>query len=350
MSEPATSPLPGDLESLLIICPQWVGDTVMATPVLRTAREHRPAARLIVATRPGLSDLLRGAPWPDEIIELDMRGPLGPLRAAGAIRRHRPQAALLLPNSFRSALTARLSRTPIRIGYDRDGRGLLLTHRLGVQRLKTPAPALEYYARLCAFALGGEAIEPRIELFVTEEESAAADALLADVDGPFLLLNPGASKRAKRWPAERFAQVADALGKPHGLRVVVNGTRGEQDILDAVAGAATGPIIDLAQRGVTLSSLKAVIRRAALLITNDTGPRHIAAAFATPTVSLFGPTDWRWTALPQANERTLLAEPFLPEELIADRHPKLCAIGRVAVSDVLAAAEALLDAAPAEAR
>jgi heptosyltransferase-2 len=344
MSEPPTSPLPGDLERLLIICPTWLGDTVMATPVLRTIRLHRPATRLIVGTRPGLSALLAGAPFVDELIELNMRGALGPARAAGAIGRRRPQAVLLLPNSFRSALTARLSGAPIRIGYRRDGRGALLTHALLPERSDRPTPAIEYYARLGTFALGIESIERRMELFISEEESAAADALLADVDGPYVLLVPGASKREKRWPAERFAQVADALRESRGLRCVITGMPTERGVLDAVATAAARPVVDLCRRGTTLSSLKAVIRGAAVMITNDTGPRHIAAAFRTPTVSLFGPTDPRWTALPEANERILLAEPFLPEELIADRHARLCAIDRIAVSDVLAAAEALLDA------
>ena len=116
MSRRTTPPLPRDLRSLLIVCPSWVGDSVMATPILRAARLLLPEARLIVAARRGLDGLLGGAPWLDELITLDMGGLLGPLRAAGAIRRHRPQAALLLPNSFRSALAVRLSGTPIRIG------------------------------------------------------------------------------------------------------------------------------------------------------------------------------------------------------------------------------------------
>ncbi|MDY7109050.1 MAG: glycosyltransferase family 9 protein [Planctomycetota bacterium] len=350
MSEPRTTPLPGELERLLVIAPTWLGDTVMATPVLRAIRHHRPETQIIVATRRGLGAVLAGAPFVDELIELDMQGLLGPLRAAGAIRGKRPRAILLLPNSFRSALTARLSGTPIRIGYRRDGRGMLLTHGLRPERADRPTPAPVYYARLGAFALGGGSIDTRMELFVSDEESAAGEALLADVDGPFVLFVPGASKREKRWPAERFARVADALRASRGLRCLITGTPAERDVIDAVSAAAAGPVIDLSRRGVTLGSLKAVIRRAKLMITNDTGPRHIAAAFGTPTVSLFGPTDPRWTALPQAHERVVLAEPFLPEELIADRFAKLCAIDRIVVSDVLAAAEALLDASASSGR
>ena len=101
----------------------------------------------------------------------------------------------------------------------------------------------------------------------------------------------------------------------------------------------------LCARGLTLGSLKAVLRRAALLITNDTGPRHIAAALGTPIVALYGPTDHRWTTLQAARERSVLAEPFLPEELVADRHPKACAIEKIAVEDVVHASLSLLQPA-----
>jgi len=123
---------------------------------------------------------------------------------------------------------------------------------------------------------------------------------------------------------------------------VITGSPGEREVLTSVHRAAKTPLIDLSERGVTLGSLKAVIQRAALVITNDTGPRHIAAALGTPVVTLFGPTDHRWTTLHDVRERILLAEPFLPEELVADRFPRACAIEKIAVGDVVVAAESLL--------
>ena len=101
-------------------------------------------------------------------------------------------------------------------------------------------------------------------------------------------------------------------------------------------------VIDLTQRGSTLGALKAIVRRSSLLVTNDTGPRHLAAAFDTPCVALFGPTDRRWTLLPDPIERHLLAEPFLPEDRVADDYPAACSINRISVGDVLHAAESLL--------
>jgi ADP-heptose:LPS heptosyltransferase len=201
---------------------------------------------------------------------------------------------------------------------------------------------VEYYAALAEFALGVGPIDRRIELATTPEERAAADELLQDVGQPFVVLNPGANRADKRWPADRFAAVADRLAASHRLHIVVSGSPGEGDVLRAVVGYAKVPIIDLAQRGVNVGSLKAVIERAAVVITNDTGPRHIAAALGTPVVTLCGPTDHRWTTLHGVRERIILAEPFLPEELVADRHPRACAIDRISVADVVAAAESFL--------
>jgi heptosyltransferase-2 len=330
----------------------------MCTPVLRAVRERRPQTRISAIVRPGLDDLLRGCPFIDSTIVCDNKGLFGPQRLAKAIKQSDAQAVLLLPNSFRSALGARLSGTPIRIGYDRDGRHAILTHALPPVKSDLPVPMVDYYAALSCFALGmdasAESIDRRIELATTPDEEAAADALLHEVSGPFVALNPGANRADKRWPAERFAALADRLttcpatdsASPHS--VVITGGPGELELLEAIEKLAKRPLINLARRGVTLGSLKAVLRRAAILITNDTGPRHIAAALGTPVVTLFGPTDHRWTTLhlPPDRERILVAEPFLPEELVADQLPKACAIDKIAVEDVVMAVQAMLRVAP----
>jgi heptosyltransferase-2 len=338
--EPPLSP--DRIRTLLVLAPSWVGDTIMATPVLAAVRANLPDARIVAGVRPGLEPLLAGAPWLDAVETVAMKGLLGPLRDGRRLGRHEPNAALLLPNSARSAVLARLTGAAIRVGYDREGRGRLLTHRLSVERTGTPTPAIAYYARLGSFALG-RPVEGAPALYVTDDEERAADHLLDGVDGAFVLLNPGANRADKRWPVERFAAVADALAEQRGLRAVATGGPGERGLLDAVVAAGRHPIVDLAARGVDLGSLKAVVRRAAVMITNDTGPRHIAAALGTPLVSLFGPTDHRWTTLACPHERVLLSEPFLPGEIVADRVPAACKIERVPVSDVVFAVSRLLD-------
>ena len=317
----------------------------MATPVFRAARSALPSTRIVAIVRPGLEQLLQGAPWLDEIVSCDMKGVLGPWRLARAIRGSSDDSggtALLLPNSFRAAAGARLSGLKRRIGYDRDHRGWLLTHRIECPS-REPISAVAYYCELAERALGKAIDDRRLELGTTDDQERAADELLRAVKRPFALLNPGANRADKRWPAERFAAVADGLAGAHGLTIIVTGSPGEGDILDSVMRQTNVPIVNIAKRGVTLGSLKAVIRRAAILITNDTGPRHIAAAFGTPCITLFGPTDHRWTTLEGAREHLLVAEPFLPEELTADRHARACAVEKISVGDVMWAASRILE-------
>jgi heptosyltransferase-2 len=350
-----TAAIGPDVRTILFDLPTWIGDSVMATPVLRAAKAaiSREDGRVIALARPGVEALLAGLPFVDELITVDSRGVRGVLRAARAIRRARPDVVVLLPNSLRSAIAARLGGARIRIGYARDGRGPLLSHALRRDRGERPVAQVEYYLRLIRFALGTPAPDPRIdsriELAVTRSDADAADALLRgtpleDPSRAFVLINPGANRADKRWPAERFAAVGDALAARRGLAIAVNGSPGERDVVARVIGAMKLPAVNLVERGVTLSSLKAIVSRAAVVVTNDTGTRHIAAALGTPVVALFGPTDHRWTTLPPgARERIVLAEPFLPAELVADDHAAMCAMEKIPATDVIRAAESLLD-------
>jgi heptosyltransferase-2 len=338
----AGPPIPRDVQRLFIHLPSWVGDVVMATPVLRAARASCPAARITGLMRRGIEALLAGCADLDEMLPVDAPGLRGALASARAVRRIAPDAALLLPNSFRSAVVFRLAGAPVRAGYARDGRSWLLTHAIPRGTVNHPVPAVDYYADL-AQAVFGHAIADRTpRLTVTDSEREEADRLLAGARAPIILVNPGANRHDKRWPAERFADLARRLAGETGGAVAVTGSPDERSLTAEIAERAGECAIDLAARGVSLGGLKGVLTRCALLVTNDTGPRHVAAALGTPAVVLFGPTDHRWTTLPHARERLLLAEPFLPSELLADKHARLCTIDRIPVADAFAAACGLL--------
>src|SRR5690606_3236352 len=146
-----------------------------------------------------------------------------------------------------------------------------------------------------------------------------------------------------------FAAVGRHLIERHGLNILVNGAPSEAELADSIAAQIDGGgsrAVSLARLGVTLGSLKGVVRRARLMVTNDTGPRHLAAAFGVPVVSLFGPTDHRWTTIPVGpdDEAVLVADPTLPETEVADDHPERCRVDRIATEAVLAAADRLLAA------
>ena len=337
-----------DARNILVILPSWVGDACMATPILRHLAQHRPDARIAVFGRANLRPLMDGLPWVNSFQAGAMRG----AKAIGEVRRVRAEvfdAVLLLPNSFRSAAFARLSGIAHRAGTDRDGRGWLLSHRFAQEKSLQSAAAA--YASLVSWWTGSPLTDQHIELRVTEQDRSAAEILLPELrvksheaHRDLILLNPGANREDKRWPADHFVQAARALSlaRPAGVPprpIAVNGGPSEAALCAEIAQKSGG--IDLCARGVMLGSLKAILQRTALLITNDTGPRHIAAALDTPTIALFGPTDCRWTPTDYPYEQRIISEPFLTEDRIADDHAVLCAIERIAVGDVLHAAQTL---------
>jgi heptosyltransferase-2 len=219
--------------------------------------------------------------------------------------------AILFPNSLRSALVARLAGARRRIGYDRDARGWLLTDRLQAPRIGRaykPHPMLDYYAAL-ASAAGCPVDDNRMELFSTPRDESALDARLPHDDRPLVVLNPGASYGpAKCWPAERYAELADRLADTYGCRVVATCGPAERDIAERLRAAANHPLTIFQDPPLGLGPLKALVRRAQLMVTNDTGPRHFANAFGTPVVTVFGPTDPRWTETDVATERSLMVK------------------------------------------
>ena len=331
-----------DCEHLLVLMPSWMGDIVMATPALRGIRSALPEARITVSIRPGLEPILDGFPFVDAVETASLRGPLGPITDARRMARLKPDCVLVLPNSFRSALFARLTGARRRIGLSRDGRSMLLTDRVPLSNPATPGTTLDAYIHLVesTFDISMEDRSPTLETTPSEEQDA--DRLLAGVEGKLIVINPGANREDKRWPSERFASLADAMRERHDCTILVNGSPAEADLVESLVAQAAPGVIDLVRLGSKLGTLKAIVRRADLLVSNDTGPRHLAAAFSTPCVVLFGPTDRRFTLLPGLPERHLVAEPFLPEERVANDHPRACAIDRIAVGDVLYAAESLL--------
>jgi heptosyltransferase-2 len=340
------SPLSG-IQRLLVVLPSWVGDAVMATPALRAIRESLPNARVEGLGRPGLDAVLDGLPALDAFHVHSMRGWLGPFTGAGRFRAMRFDAVLLLPNSPRSGMFAMATGAPVRVGWARDGRGWMLSHGLRATRERAPRSAVDWYADLAAWALQRDIRDRAVRLASTAAQLAAGERLLEGLPRPITILNPGANRPDKRWPAERFGELARRLLSARGGSVCVTGGPAEREVVARVVETSGNAAVNLIDRGVSLGSLKAAIGMADLLVTNDTGPRHLAAGMGTRCVSLFGPTDPRWAALHEApgpiRELQLLAEPFLPAEIVADRVARFCGMHRIGVGDALHACLRLLD-------
>jgi len=309
-------------QRIAIVLPNWVGDVVMATPALRSLRMRfsPPAYRVTHVGRPLALATLSGGDFADEqMVDCSRRRPvwLNFLRQVRRVRRARFDQAVLLPNSFRSALLCRLGRVGRIAGYDRDGRGWMLSEKLQPPRDESgrflPVPTIDYYNAL-ARMLGAEAQSRRMTLGAEESDEAAAEALLEeagiDQSRPIVVLNPGASfGSSKRWPAERYAAVADALIERRGAQIVLNAAPAERQVAAGVAEAmARTPAVNFARRPNTIGLLKSLLKRSSLLITNDTGARHVAAAMGIGVVTIFGSTDPTWARIDYAQERILRAD------------------------------------------
>jgi heptosyltransferase-2 len=294
------------MRTIALFLPNWVGDVVMATPAIRAVRDQFPAARMLAVCRPYVASTIDGAPWFDDVILFDKTGPRE-RREVGVIRRlrrERVDAAVLFPNSFRSAAVAALGRCRRRIGFDRFGRGLLLTDVLKPERdsfgRRMPRPVINDYNRLVA-PLGVSDPGHRMDLFTTPADEAAADRVWTDLGlhrfPQIIGLNSsGAFGAAKLWPAGHFAALARDLVDRRGCGILVVCGPNERATAREIVRLADRPqVMSLADRPVSLGLTKACVRRLDLFVTTDSGPRHFAAAFGVPVVSLFGPTFIEWT-------------------------------------------------------
>jgi heptosyltransferase-2 len=349
-------------QHILVIMPNWLGDAVMATPFLRALRNVYPTAQIACLGRPLIQPVLSGLPLIDAALlyVMDADGRINIAATAAALKKQNFDLAIILPNSVRTAYLAWRAGIPRRLGYNRDGRRLLLTHwiapvrraeaeirqellrrrvreliaagrwsqakeadlhsqKMSALRVRLagwnnfqPLPAIDYYLALST-CLGGTDTGRQMMLGITQAERLEADNVMAQAGlsagQPFMLLFPGAHFGASKcWPPERFAKVAAAVADPQGPRnaaVLIGGASGEKPLIDAIMAALPDSISSRVLalykfndgRSVSLGAIKELVRNASLVLCNDTGPRHFAAAMGTPLVTLFGPTDPRWAEI-----------------------------------------------------
>jgi heptosyltransferase-2 len=331
----------------------WVGDAVLTLPALEALDARFPQAEITLLASPWVGGLFAGHPTVDRTIgyrtEDLHRGLRGRWRLTRELKEGRFDLAVLFPNSLDAALTPWLAGIPRRVGYPTDGRGWLLTHPVSDRSGATGRHQVERYLAIVR-ALGGDGTLS-LRLPVTEEARRRSDALLRDRGiapaAPLVAMNPGSVYgSAKRWPADRFAAVADGLLESRGATILLIGSEGERPVLDQVAAHMRRPAVNLGGR-TDLLALVGVLERARLLVSNDTGAMHVAAAVGTPVLAVFGPTDpvatgplGRWARVVRV---PVPCSPCLLRECPIDHR---CMEG-VAVEEVLREAQVLLDTADA---
>jgi len=310
----------------------------MATPTFDCIRRNLPDARLIGLIRNYARGVIADGPWFDDIVEKNDKTIGGIIDLIPRLRRLHADLAVILPNSFRSALIARLAGARKIFGYRRNGRTALLTggpqprrdnHRI------TPRPMVEYYMEICRWLNFDTPSQPRPRLFysqTTQQNGARLIESCGITPADMVIgMNPGARfGSSKCWPPEYFARLAEMIAQRWDCKIILFTGPGEQDLGRQIVKLSRAKIINPGSDRLNLELLKPLVQRCRLLVTNDTGPRHYAVAFDIPVVVIMGPTDPRYT---DANlEKTIIVRRDLE---CAPCHHKECALHHSCMTEIL---------------
>ncbi|MBI3909330.1 MAG: hypothetical protein HY320_00150 [Armatimonadetes bacterium] len=289
----ADSPALSEFRRILVLNRSHIGDCLLTTPTLRALRRGMPRAHLGVSVPAANRDLLACNPHIDEIVPRPRRTRwLQKFNFALEIRQWKPDLVISFQEkSIFYALATWYQRSALTLSLDHPR-----TRRFYDYTVPIPAGCHEVEKYLAvADALGcARDGRPVLELVTPVPARESARRLLeelgADPEERFIAINPGGTKPEKRWPVGRFAEVAEALQRELGLRVLIIG--GPSDVENAVAIAArcSRPSLIVAGR-TTLGETAACLERCTVFVTGDTGPMHMAVALAVPVVSIFGPTN-----------------------------------------------------------
>jgi heptosyltransferase II len=303
---------------LLIRATNWVGDAIMALPALQAVRKRFADAHIAILALPYVAAIYEGQGIADELIVYDRArghaGIRGRERLATTLKSKQFDTALLLQNAFDAAWIAWRAGIPQRIGYNRDGRGLLLTKAILVPKAgEIPAHEKFYYLELLRRAGWAESLPdvPEIALRVSADQLEKAEeklrALGARAGATRIAVGAGASYgSAKCWPPERFAQVLNQLRLERDADIVLFGTPTENDVSAAIQAGLTQPALNLTGK-TQIAELPTLLSRCSVFLGNDSGAMHVAAAVGLPVVAVFGPTDPFGTA-PATTRCTIVQE------------------------------------------
>jgi predicted lipopolysaccharide heptosyltransferase III len=289
---------PLSVRRILVIRTAYLGDVVMTLPMLKPLRQRFPHGRIAFLTAPAAAPLLEGNPYVDEVLTFAppwfySPGGSGYLRLVRDLRRREFDLVIEARGDIRelAAFVAPL-RARHKISYDVGGGGYFLTYVVPYPGLKHK---VEYHLDI-ARHLGCRVDGVEWGIALTDREHCEAAEMLREigVTGAFVAVHPGSRLPLKRWPETRFAAVCDAIAGDAGLPAVLLGSPAETSLVACVAGGMRTAPKSLAGR-LTLRQMAGVLGRAKLLVCNDSGPMHIAAAVKTPVVAVFGPSKSRET-------------------------------------------------------
>lgn len=336
-------------DNILIWLPSPLGDAIMCTPALGAIRERFPYADITFLCSHTVQQILSPNSYSNRWL---IPKSSNPFELATEIRKHRFTHVILFKNSFGSAFAVFLARIKERIGYVRQGRGIFLNSKLYPDKLESgefkPMPMVDYYLAVASW-MGADVDDRKTQLEVSQadiEDIGKMFPQLTNSESPVVILVPGgAFGPSKFWLSERFAETADKLIEKYNAQVVISvaPNEAEKKIADEIQQVSKNKFINIGEYNLSLSHLKALYSKASLIITNDTGPRHIAIALGKSTITMFGPNDPAWTESGADNEIQIVGKgdcvPCRKKVCERDRH--IC-MESITVEDVMSAAERLL--------
>jgi ADP-heptose:LPS heptosyltransferase len=328
------------MDRIVVVLPNWFGETLFITPFLRALRAMQPRSDVAVLGVDRALEMLRHHQGIADRIRWDA----GAWAVLRRLRRERCDAAFILRRSLSRTALLKLGGVPRLIGVANPKSGWLLT-----DRVPSPGrPVHKAHAHLTLLSVLGPVPSPgRYEYLPGADERAWARALLRrqglDGRGPLVVLHPGANWAHKRWPAERFGVLADRLSGS-GAAVAISEGPGDRPLTQAVLGKMARPPVVLA--GLDIRQLAACVEQVALLVSNDTGVLHLAAALGRPVVALYGPTSPALTGPLGDPQRTaVLHHPGCCPEVPCYRpeHPGFPGMEAITVEEAYASATRLLE-------
>ena len=277
---------------ILVRGTNWIGDAVMTTPAIRKLRALFPEAAMTLLTPEWAEGIFSSTGLFNDIVTTDSR-----LAEVRELRRRGFDLAIVFPNSFKTALVARLAGAKQRFGYASDRRGFLLTDAVATPEWKNTRHEVYYYLNLVDaieqsyFGAVTETtdMEPRIE--VPSEKLVEAQRFISAGDSRTIVLAPGSTNsRAKRWLPENFASLNDRLQRELGAKVLLLGSKGDAEVSQRVIDLSSEKPIDLTG-DTDIETAAALLHEADILVSNDMGLAHLAPAVGTKTIVIFGPTN-----------------------------------------------------------
>jgi heptosyltransferase II len=352
MSAEFVAPAPGSLGRLVVRAPNWVGDLVMATPVLHAAALDARFCDVRIVLRGHLADVLADGPLAERIVPL--------ARDADEVRVYRglaPDAVMLLSNSLGAAWRAFRAAVPVRAGAALSYRRPLLTHAVrppSSSGRRVPIPTAHLHADVAGLlGVRPKSLAPRLDVRPETAQRAREVLIAAGLrdDEPHFVVCPGAAfGAAKLWPPERFAEAAREIALERGWRAVVTGAPSERALVEDVAQRLGNLAIAPDSSSGGLALLRAWTADARLVLVGDSGPRWFAAAFGVPCVSVMGPNFPELTQSSMERARIVRVEGLECSPCLERRCPlghHCCMQDLPTAAVVRAARELLAEAAPA---